>query len=103
MRVSEPSDVRRHRVQAKAPEDVRTGTVEWAPVKSLWFLGMATGALVGGALTFSWAALSVFVGATALVLLFGHSLGNHRKLVHDSFQCPKWVEYVLVYLGVQVG
>jgi fatty-acid desaturase len=103
MRVSEQSEVRGHRVQASAPEDVRAGTVSWAPIKSLWFLGMATGALVGGALTFSWTALSVFVGATALVLLFGHSLGNHRKLVHDSFQCPKWLEYSLVYLGVQVG
>jgi fatty-acid desaturase len=103
MRVSEPIEVRPHRVQAAAPEDVRAGTVSWAPINSLWFLGMATGALVGGALTFTWAALSVFVGSTALVLLFGHSLGNHRKLVHDSFQCPKWLEYSLVYLGVQVG
>jgi len=38
-----------------------------------------------------------------VVLLFGHSLGSHRKLIHDSFQCPRWLEYVLVYLGVQVG
>ena len=93
----------RHRVQASDPKDVRLGTVSWAPIKSLWFLGMLTGALIGGTLTFSWTALSVFVGATAMVLLFGHSLGNHRKLVHDSFQCPKWLEYILVYLGVQVG
>ena len=92
-----------HRVLASDPEDLRLGTVRWAPIKSLWFLGMLTGALVGGTLTFSWAALLVFVGATAVVLLFGHSLGNHRKLVHDSFQCPKWLEYTLVYLGVQVG
>jgi stearoyl-CoA desaturase (delta-9 desaturase) len=103
MRVSEAVEVSRHRVQAAGPEDVRAGIVRWAPVKSFWFLGMATGALVGGARTFNWAALSVFVCATAAVLLFGHSLGNHRKLVHNSFQCPKWVEYVLVYLGVQVG
>ena len=41
--------------------------------------------------------------STAIVLLFGHSLGSHRKLIHDSFQCPRWLEYVLVYLGVQVG
>jgi stearoyl-CoA desaturase (delta-9 desaturase) len=37
------------------------------------------------------------------VLLFGHSLGSHRKLIHNSYQCPKWLEYILVYLGVQVG
>ncbi|MDQ2735364.1 MAG: fatty acid desaturase, partial [Pseudomonadota bacterium] len=23
--------------------------------------------------------------------------------VHDSYQCPKWLEYTLVYLGAQVG
>jgi stearoyl-CoA desaturase (delta-9 desaturase) len=23
--------------------------------------------------------------------------------VHDSYQCPKWLEYTLLYLGVQVG
>src|ERR1700729_1089507 len=25
------------------------------------------------------------------------------KLVHDSYQCPRWLEYLLVYCGVQVG
>jgi fatty-acid desaturase len=64
---------------------------------------MTTGALIGGALTFSATAFLLFVSSTAIVLLFGHSLGSHRKLVHDSFQCPKWLEYALVYLGVQVG
>ena len=37
------------------------------------------------------------------MLLFGHSLGSHRKLMHDSYQCPRWLEYTFVYLGVQVG
>lgn len=79
------------------------GRVRYAPVKSVWFLSMLAGAVVGGALTFSWAALALFVGSTTFVLLFGHSLGSHRKLVHDSFQCPRWLEYALVYCGVQVG
>lgn len=83
--------------------DVRVGTVKYAPIKSIWFLGMTAGALIGGALTVTWRAFGLFVVLTALVLLFGHSLGNHRKLVHDSFQCPMWLEYLLVYLGVQVG
>jgi fatty-acid desaturase len=97
------ADIPRHRVVAKDPQDVRLGTVRWAPLKSLWFLGMGLGALIGGAFTFSWVALLVFIGSTAAVLLLGHSLGNHRKLVHESFQCPQWLEYTLVYLGVQVG
>jgi len=60
---------------------------------------MTTGALLGGALAFSATAFLLFVISTAIVLLFGHSLGSHRKLVHDSFQCPKWLEYALMYLG----
>jgi stearoyl-CoA desaturase (delta-9 desaturase) len=64
---------------------------------------MAAGALVGGSLTASGPAIAVFVASTAVVLLFGHSLGSHRKLVHDSFQCPRWLEHVLIYCGVQVG
>jgi stearoyl-CoA desaturase (delta-9 desaturase) len=59
--------------------------------------------LIGGWVTFSWTALALFLPATASVLLFGHSLGSHRKLIHDSFGCPKWLEYALVYAGVQVG
>src|SRR5581483_6092555 len=92
-----------HRVAAWHPDCVRIGAVRYAPLKSIWFFGMATGAIIGGALTFTWAAFGIFVCATIVVLLLGHSLGNHRKLVHDSYQCPKWLEYALVYLGVQVG
>ena len=79
------------------------GRVAWSPWRSLWLATMASGAVIGGAMTFSWPALLVFLASTALVLLFGHSLGMHRKLVHDSFGCPRWLEYLLVYCGVQVG
>jgi stearoyl-CoA desaturase (delta-9 desaturase) len=27
----------------------------------------------------------------------------HRRLIHNSFACPLWLEYVCVYLGVLVG
>jgi len=92
-----------HRVRAEELSAVCEGRVRYAPRTSLWFLGMLGGATLGGAVTFTWPAFLLFVGSTSVVLLFGHSLGSHRKLVHDSFQCPKWLEYVLVYLGVQVG
>lgn len=92
-----------HRVKAVAVADVLIGEVRYAPMKSLWFLVMAAAALIGGVLTFSWDAFLLFLVSTAVVLLFGHSLGSHRKLIHNSFQCPLWLEYVLVYLGVQVG
>lgn len=83
--------------------DVLAGTVRWSPVGSLWWTAMAMGTLVGGVATFSWQAFGVFIVLTGLVLLFGHSLGSHRKLIHDSFACPQWLEYMLVYAGTLVG
>src|SRR5882724_9113825 len=97
------SSLQTHRVEASDLDSVFHGRVRYAPVRSLWFLGMSAGAIIGGPLTFSWSAFTLFLVATAVVLLLGHSLGSHRKLVHQSYQCPKWLEYVFVYCGVQVG
>ena len=98
-----PDSLRSHRIQTSDDSDVVHGRVRWEPIRSLWFSGMAAGALVGGIAFFSWQALLLFVATTATVLLLGHSVGMHRKLIHDSYQCPKWLEYTLVYCGVQVG
>jgi fatty-acid desaturase len=92
-----------HRVNATDPGDLLIGTVRYAPTKSLWLLANAAGAMLGVWVYFSWVAVLVFVLSTATVLLMGHSLGSHRKLIHDSYQCPRWLERTLVYLGVQVG
>lgn len=97
------SGLDQHRVIAANLDSVCNGSVRYAPSKSLWFFGMLAGGLVGGASTFTWGAFDLFLVSTAVVLLFGHSLGSHRRLVHGSFQCPKWLEYALVYLGVLVG
>lgn len=98
-----PRSLLAHRVAAERIECLCDGDVVYDPVKSLWFTAMAIGAVIGGVATFTWTAFAVFLIFTGCVLLFGHSLGSHRKLVHDSYQCPKWLEYTLVYLGVQVG
>lgn len=92
-----------HRVRAEAASDLVRGHVVWSPMKSLWFTGMTLGAVIGGLSTFTWMAFGLFLTVTSFVLLFGHSLGSHRKLIHNSFQTPKWLEYALVYCGVQVG
>jgi fatty-acid desaturase len=84
-------------------ESNRAGKVRYAPRKSLWFTGMAVSAAAGCASTFSWACLVLFMGSTAFVLLFGSTIGIHRKLIHDSFQCPRWLEHALVYVGVVAG
>lgn len=93
----------RHRMRHGDVSQVCDGDVVFSPAKGAWFLGMAGAAAVGGVLTFSAGALALYPASTAIVLLFGHSLGSHRKLIHDSFRCPRWLEYTLVYLGVQVG
>lgn len=98
-----PASLARLRVRHGDVSDVCDGVVRFSPSKAGWFLLMAGGAVIGGASTASLPAVTLFVVGTAIVLLFGHSLGSHRKLVHDSFQCPRWLEYLLVYLGVQVG
>lgn len=98
-----PASLARHRIRHRDVSEVTDGRVSFSWAKGSWFLGMAAAAIVGGALTFTPGALTLYVGTTATVLLFGHSLGSHRKLIHDSFQCPRWLEYTLVYLGVQVG
>ncbi len=98
-----PESLQQHRATSASARSVIDGELAYSPIKSLWFCSMAGGALIGGAMTFSWAAFAVFIAATGTVLLFGHSLGSHRKLIHNSFMCPSWLEYMLVYCGVQVG
>ncbi|MEH6419513.1 acyl-CoA desaturase [Pseudomonas sp. CGJS7] len=103
-----PASLQSHRVRQRAEtsdsiRSVSEGRVVWEPIRSLWLTSMAIGAVVGGIACFSWSGVALFVTSTALVLLLGHSVGMHRKLIHDSFACPKWLEYLLVYCGVQVG
>lgn len=92
-----------HRIYASNDADLLEGEVHYSWRKSLWFSLMAAATLVGGAMTLSYTNALLFVLSTGFVLLLGHSLGSHRKLIHNSFECPKWLEYVLVYCGVQVG
>jgi len=77
--------------------------VRWSPVKSLWWSAMCLAWLIGGVLYFSWQALGVFFLTSAITLCGGHSLGMHRKFIHDSFACPKWLEVLGVWLGTLVG
>ncbi len=83
--------------------DVSCGRVVWAPIKSLWLTAMALGACIGGSLTATPSAVLAFIGLTLLTLLLGHTLGSHRKLIHDSFACRRWLEILLIAWGVQVG
>ena len=52
---------------------------------------------------FSWSALIMFVCMTYFSLLIGHSVGMHRMMIHRTFRCAKWLEYLLIYIGTLVG
>lgn len=79
------------------------GTVRWDPAKSLWNNAMLFATVVLGPLYFTWGALLVFMLLTYSALLLGHSVGMHRRLIHRSYDCHKWLERTLVYLGVLGG
>lgn len=80
-----------------------SGQVRWDPLRSIWNGSMLLAALVLGPLYFSPGAFAVFLALSAVTLCSGHSVGYHRRLVHRSFQCPKWVERLLVWMGALVG
>jgi stearoyl-CoA desaturase (delta-9 desaturase) len=77
--------------------------VRWDPLHSLWNGGMMLASLLLAPLLFSWSALLVFILLTGTSLLLGHSVGFHRRLIHRSFDCPKWLERILVWIGTSVG
>ena len=83
--------------------DATEGRVVWAPAKSLWYGGMLATALVAGPLTVRLDAVIVFALLTYSTLLLGHSVGMHRLLIHRSYESPRWLARLLVYLGVLVG
>lgn len=83
--------------------NAENGLVKWAPVKSLWYLGHVLISILGGFYFFSWSAVLIFLISTPITLCLGHSLGMHRRLIHNSYECPRWMEYLFVHFGVLVG
>ena len=83
--------------------DPASGRIVWDPVQSIWTLAMAGVGLAGAVVTVSLEGLLVFLTSTAITICLGHSIGMHRLLIHRSFTTPKWVEYVLTWLGCLVG
>ncbi len=87
----------------KPNTDPVAGTVRWDPLRSVW-----NGTILIAAVTFApiyatWDAFLLFLFLSAVTLCTGHSVGYHRRLVHRSFKCPKWVERTLVWMGAAVG
>lgn len=89
--------------QADAWTNPVEGVVYWKWSKSLWYCGIAALALGVAPFTISPGAVAVSFGLTVATLCLGHTIGMHRRLIHESFRCPLWLEHIFVYLGVLVG
>jgi fatty-acid desaturase len=83
--------------------DAVHGRIVWAHAKSLWNTVVLVGALVFAPMHFSRSAFAFFLVFSYLTMLFGHSIGMHRRLIHRAFECSKPIERFLVCLGVLVG
>ena len=91
------------RIVVDAVSDPVRGRVRWAPAKSIWIGSMTAAAVILGPIFFTWGAFALFLATCAVTLCAGHSVGMHRRLIHNSFECPIWLEHLCVYLGVLVG
>jgi len=96
-----PYKVNSLRIDPRA--DPMKGLVRWDPTRSIWNGGMLLATLTLGPIYFSWSALLLYVLLLELTMCMGHSVGFHRRLIHRTFQCPKWVERTLVWMGTLVG
>lgn len=77
--------------------------VIWSPLKSIWVMMMYLFGIYGVLFLSSIENFLVFLISSAITLCLGHSLGMHRRLIHQSYECPKWLEYLFVHFGVIVG
>ena len=88
---------------ASNQETMASGDVYFDPKKIAWLSLIGITGTIGSALTFSWAALALFILFTGFVLLFGHSLGMHRMFIHKAFKTPRWLYLFMIHLGTVVG
>ena len=91
------------RVRPSPHTDPMKGHIRWDAVKSVWWFGHLGGTILALVLYPGATGFSVFLALTAITICAGHSTGMHRLLIHRAFTTPRWVENILVYLGVLVG
>ena len=63
------------------------GVVCWKWSKSLWYFATLAATAILAPLTFSFGAVFVCFVLTVVTLCLGHTLGMHRRLIHESFGC----------------
>jgi len=92
-----------HSLTIATDTDPLSGYASWDPARSLWNGGMMLAAIFLGPVFFTWGAFGAFLSLLLITMCTGHSVGFHRRLIHRTFQCPKWVERILVWSGTLVG
>lgn len=80
-----------------------SGIVTLDPIKVIWVGSMFCLGTIGSLLTISISSVLLFITFTAFTLCLGHSLGMHRRFIHRSYQCSRWIEIFFVHLGTIVG
>ena len=83
--------------------DAGSGRLKWDAARSIWNMSFILGAAILGPMFFSWSGFLIFLGLSGSTLCVGHSVGFHRRLIHRSFDRPKWLERTMIYVGVLVG
>ncbi len=91
------------RMIADAGTDATDGQVVWAPGRSIWIVGMTVAALALVPVATTLGAVLVFLVSSGVTLCAGHSVGLHRLLIHRSLSAPRWLTWLLAYLGTLVG
>ncbi len=79
------------------------GNVVYDYSKMSWNLGMIIATVIFVPVTITIESVSLFIILTYSTLLIGHSVGLHRMMIHTTYECPKTIERILVYIGVLVG
>ena len=91
-----------HRIDGQNADSLNGRVVIDYP-KALWNFSFLIFTITLAPFYFSWDAFFVFVVTTYFSLLIGHSAGMHRMMIHRTFSVPKWLERLLIYIGVLVG
>ena len=79
------------------------GRITWAPARSIWIGGMTAAALALAPFATTPGAILLFLVSSGITLCAGHSVGLHRLLIHRSVSAPRWLRWLLAYLGTLVG
>jgi stearoyl-CoA desaturase (delta-9 desaturase) len=90
-------------LQIDAACDPQRGSVRWDAARSLWNAGMLSCSLILAPMFFTWDAVAMSLTLLLVTMCTGHSVGFHRRLIHRTFQCRKWLERALVWSGTLVG